>query len=175
MEMKKIATTMLASALVLSLAACGNKSTSETNHDKAASSQVTKSKKSHSSSAKSSSAKKQSSNKNSSSDDVETTSTSSSTNTTINGVKNSATASSVSQRQTPVMTATDARNMVKEHLGNQRANSLEAGNGEPTQPTADSIDNFSAVQNGTNDWTISGTYGGKTYTYHVTPSAITGA
>ncbi|HJA46418.1 MAG TPA: hypothetical protein H9792_01455 [Candidatus Limosilactobacillus excrementigallinarum] len=171
MKLKKIMMSTLAGGMVFSLAACGNKSTTETKKDTAESSQVTKKHSTKKSSKKSTKKASSSDTK----DNVVISKSSSSTNTTINGVKNSATAQSVSQRQTQSMTESDARNLVKEHLSNQRANSLEAGNGEPTQPTVSAIDGFSATQNGTNDWTISGTYGGKTYTYHVTPNAITGA
>lgn len=174
MKLQKIMMSTMAGAMVLSLAACGSKSTTETKKDTAESSHVTKRRNSKKGSIKVSKKNVQSKNT-SSSDNVVVSKSSSSTNTTINGVKNSATAHSVSQRQTQTMTETDARNLVKEHLSNQRANSLEAGNGEPTQPAVSAIDGFSATQNGTNDWTISGTYGGKTYTYHVTPNAITGA
>ncbi|KRM82317.1 hypothetical protein FC35_GL001393 [Limosilactobacillus coleohominis DSM 14060] len=174
MKLQKIMLSTVAGAMVLSLAACGSKSTTETKNDTAESSHVTKKHRSKKSSIKVSKKNTQSKD-DSSSDNVVVSKNSSSTNTTINGVKNSATAQSVSQRQTQTMTETDARNLVKEHLSNQRANSLEAGNGEPSQPTISAIDGFSAIQNGTNDWTISGTYGGKTYTYHVTPNAITGA
>ncbi|EEU30567.1 hypothetical protein HMPREF0501_00945 [Limosilactobacillus coleohominis 101-4-CHN] len=175
MKLQKIMMSTMAGAMVLSLAACVSKSTTETKKDTAESSHVTKKHNSKKGSIKVSKKNAQSNNNNSSSDNVVVSKSSSSTNTTINGVKNSATAHSVSQRQTQTMTETDARNLVKEHLSNQRANSLEAGNGEPTQPAVSAIDGFSATQNSTNDWTISGTYGGKTYTYHVTPNAITGA
>lgn len=167
----------MAGVMMLSLAACGNKSATETKKDNIESGHVAKK---HSSKKKSElkvakSTSKQNSTSSSSKDNVIVTQSSSSTNTTINGVKNSTTAKSINQRQAPTMTMTDAKNLVKEHLGNQRAIALEAGQGEPTQPTASSIDGFTATQNGTNDWTVSGTYGGKIYTYHVTPNAITGA
>lgn len=199
MKMNKLVTSLMAGAMVLSLAACGNSSKStSSSKDTAESSKVTKSKKhtskkSSSSKAKSSSSSKktsassstassksstsnsaQSSTSKSGDNSVVTSNTSSAKNETINSVKNSATASSVSSRQTPTMTSTDAKNLVKEHLSNQRANALEAGQGEPTQPSVDSVDGFTTTQNGTNDWTVTGSYGGKTYTYHVTPSAITG-
>lgn len=172
MKLQKIMMSSMAGAMVLSLAACGSKSATETHKDTAESSHVTKKHHTKKSTLKTSNKTAKS---NSSSDNVVVSKDSSSTNTTINGVKNSVTAQSVSQRQTRTMSETDARNLVKEHLSNQRANSLEAGKGEPTQPTVSAIDGFNATQNGTNDWTISGTYGGKTYTYHVTPNAITGA
>lgn len=166
MKIKKMMMTAMAGTMMVSLAACGSKSATQSNKDRVESSQVEK----HHTKKVVKSAK---SKKNK--DDVKVSSTSSSTKTTINGVKNSTTAKSVSNRDTPTMTEMDARNLVKEHLGNQRANALEAGKGEPTQPTADAVDGFTAKQNGRNDWTITGSFGGKTYTYHVTPSAITGA
>lgn len=172
MKLKKVMMSAIAGTMMLSLAACGSKSATQSHKDTAESSQVTKSKHHAKKITKVTSSIKKTSNNN---DDVKVSSTSSSTKTTINGVQNSTTAKSVSSRETQTMNETDARNLVKEHLGNQRANALEAGKGEPNQPTADSIDGFTTKQNGTNDWTVSGTYGGKTYTYHVTPNAITGA
>lgn len=173
MKSNKIMMSAMAGAMVLSLAACGNKSTTESKNDTAeSSSHVTKKHDSKKSTIK---VGKKNASSTGTKDDVVISKSNSSTNTTINSVKNSSTAKSVSQRQVQTMTEADARNLVKEHLGNQRANALEAGKDEPTQPTAGSIDEFTARQNGTNDWIISGTYGGKTYTYHVTPNAITGA
>ncbi|MBM6941203.1 hypothetical protein [Limosilactobacillus coleohominis] len=173
MKLKKIMMSAIAGTMMLSLVACGSKSATQSHKDTAeSSSHVTKSKHHAKKMTKVTSSSKKISNNN---DDVKVSSTSSSTKTTINGVQNSTTAKSVSSRETQTMNETDARNLVKEHLGNQRANALEAGKGEPNQPTADSIDGFTTKQNGTNDWTVSGTYGGKTYTYHVTPNVITGA
>lgn len=173
MKLKKIMMSAIAGTMMLSLVACGSKSATQSHKDTAeSSSYVTKSKHHAKKMTKVTSSSKKISNNN---DDVKVSSTSSSTKTTINGVQNSTTAKSVSSRETQTMNETDARNLVKEHLGNQRANALEAGKGEPNQPTADSIDGFTTKQNGTNDWTVSGTYGGKTYTYHVTPNVITGA
>lgn len=172
MEIKKVMMTAMAGTMMLSLAACGNKSTSTTKKDTVESSSHMK-KSSHS---KKKNTPKDSSIssklKSSSNDRVALKSSSSSANTANSSSK--VTANSANN-QAQTMTETDARNLVKEHLGNQRANALEAGQSTVNQPTADAIDGFTATQNGTNDWTVSGTYGGRTYTYHVTPNAITGA
>lgn len=163
MKIKQLLMTGIAGMTMLSLAACGNKSATETHHEEATSSKTTK-KASHHSARKSSKTE---------TDNVSSSSNASSTKTTINGVKNSQTAKSVNSRQTAVMTETDARNLVKEHLGNQMATARENGK-DITQPTVDAVDGFNATQNGDNDWTISGSYNGHAYTYHVTPTAITG-
>lgn len=163
MKIKQLLMTGIAGMTMLSLAACGNKSATETHHEEATSSKTTK-KASHHSARKSSKTE---------TDNASYSSNASSTKTTINGVKNSQTAKSVNSRQEAVMTATDARNLVKEHLGNQMATARENGK-DITQPTVDAVDGFNATQNGDNDWTISGSYNGHAYTYHVTPTAITG-
>lgn len=173
MKLNKIIVPVLTGTMVLSLAACGNKSATERKKDTAAESSSTTKK--HSNKKSTIKVAKKSAKSSSSKDNVVVSKSASSTNTTINGVNNSTTAKSVSQRQTQSMSESDARNLVKEHLSNQRANALEAGKGEPVQPSVNAIDGFNTTQNGNNDWTISGTYGGKTYTYHVTPNAITGA
>lgn len=163
MKIKQLLMTGIAGMTMLSLAACGNKSATETRHEEATSSKTTK-KASHHSARKSSKME---------TDNASSSSNASYTSTTINGVKNSQTAKSVNSRQTAVMTETDARNLVKEHLGNQMATARENGK-NITQPTVDAVDGFNATQNGDNDWTISGSYNGHVYTYHVTPTAITG-
>jgi hypothetical protein len=172
MEIKKVMMTAMTGTMMLSLAACGNKSTSTTKKDAVESSSHMK-KSSHSNkkntSKDSSVSTKQ---KSSSNESVALRSSSSSAN--VANSSNKVTAKSANN-QAQAMTETDARNLVKEHLGNQRANALESGQSTVNQPTADAIDGFTATQNGTNDWTVSGTYGGRTYTYHVTPNAITGA
>lgn len=163
MKIKQLLMTGIAGMTMVSLAGCGNKSATETHHEEATSSKTTK-KASHHSARKSSKTE---------TDNVSSSSNASSTKTTINGVKNSQTAKSVNSRHTAVMTETDARNLVKEHLGNQMATARENGK-DITQPTVDAVDGFNATQNGDNDWTISGSYNGHAYTYHVTPTAITG-
>ena len=176
MNLKKVMMSAMAGGMVLSLAACGSKSTTETKKDAVENSHVVKRHNKKKSNIKITKGNETSSESvNTKNDNVVVAKSNTSTTTTINGVKNSATAKSVSQRQTQTMTAVDAKNLVKEHLSNQRANALQAGQAEPTQPSIDAIDSFSAVQNGTNDWTVSGSFAGKTYSYHVTPSAITGA
>ncbi len=170
MKIKKIAMSMAASLMVLSLAACGNKSTTETKKDSVESSHVVKSKKKNTlkNTNKVSSSSVSTTNNNSESN-------STNANTVSNGTTNKISSTKAVSQQTQTMTATDAKNLVKEHLSNQRAKLLEAGQAEPNQPAVSAIDGFSATQNGTNNWTVTGTYNGKVFTYHVSPNAITGA
>ncbi len=67
------------------------------------------------------------------------------------------------------MTATDARNIVKEHIGNQLNNRGIAGQSTSDLPSIDSVDGYTATQNGTNNWTVSG----NGHTYHVTANSVT--
>ncbi len=67
------------------------------------------------------------------------------------------------------MTATDARNIVKEHIGNQLNNRGLAGQSTSDLPSIDSVDGYTATQNGTNNWTVSG----NGHTYHVTANSVT--
>lgn len=68
------------------------------------------------------------------------------------------------------MNATDAKNIVKEHIGNQLNNRGVAGQSTSDLPSIDSIDGYTATQNGTNNWTVSG----NGHTYHVTANSVTG-
>ena len=72
--------------------------------------------------------------------------------------------------QQATMTATDARNIVKEHIGNQLNNRGIAGQSTDDLPSIDSVDGYTATQNGTNNWTVSG----NGHTYHVTANSVTG-
>ena len=173
MKIKKIAMSMAASLMVLSLAACGNKSTTETKKDSVESSHVVKKHDSKKKNTLKNTNKVSSSSVSTTNNNSESKSTNANTvsNNTTNKISNTKNAS----QQTQTMTETDAKNLVKEHLSNQRAKLLEAGQGEPNQPAVSAIDGFSATQNGTNDWTVTGTYNGKVFTYHVNPNAVTGA
>lgn len=191
MKLQKVMTLGITGIMALSLAACGNKSATETHKSTAESSHVTKK---HSDKKKSSlkivKSKKSSTKKNSKSSASANDNTvlsgsasatnsnkASSTNSNNSSVaaasSSSASSSSAKQSTTRTMSADDARNLVKEHLSNQRANALQAGKASPNQPSVDSIDGFT-TQNTGNGWTVSGNYNGQTYTYHVTPNAVTG-
>lgn len=192
MKLQKVMTLGITGVMALSLAACGNKSATETHKSTAESSHVTKK---HNDKKKSSlkivknSSKKSSTKKNSksgssandntvlgnssSSNSTKTSSSNSSNGSAVAAASSSASSSSAKQSTTRTMSADDARNLVKEHLSNQRANALQAGKASPNQPSVDSIDNFT-TQNSGNGWTVSGSYNGQTYTYHVTPNAVTG-
>lgn len=161
MKLNKILTTVLAGSMVLTLAACGNQSTSSsTKHEEAASAKVSKAKR-HTSHKKSTA--KKNSNSSSNSNDQQATANSSSQQ----GGK-----TQVSNNQQASMSESDARDLLKTHLGMQRDAAGQNGQSMPVQPTADAVDGFNAQQNG-NGWTISGNYNGKTYSYHVSPNGVT--
>ena len=96
--------------------------------------------------------------------EVSSTTSSSNGSSAKSSVKQSASA------QQATMTATDARNIVKEHIGNQLNNRGIAGQSTDDLPSIDSVDGYTATQNGTNNWTVSG----NGHTYHVTANSVTG-
>lgn len=166
---KKIMTTVLAGTLMLTLAACGNsKSASSGSSSSSTTTKAVKEVKHHE---KKSSSASNKSNKaeNSSEDSTTTTSKVAGSNYSVTsshskGVVNSETSSQMT------MTAQDAKNIVKEHIGNQLNNAGIAGQPKPNVPKASEVDGYTAVQNGTNDWTVSG----NGHTYHVTTTSVTG-
>src|SRR5699024_1185589 len=78
--------------------------------------------------------------------------------------------SSSAKQNQMTMSATDAKNIVKEHIGNQLSDRGIAGQSTSDLPSIDSVDGYTATQNGTNDWTVSG----NGHTYHVTANSVTG-
>lgn len=178
----KLFSTVAACGMVLSLAACGNTSkTSSAKSEAVQSSRVTKKHNSNKENANKGSQKTSASNnsslKTSSSSNVTSGSTSSdrysvtATSESANGSSKSASVvkkQSASQQAT--MNATDAKNIVKEHIGNQLNNRGVAGQSTSDLPSIDSIDGYTATQNGTNNWTVSG----NGHTYNVTASSVTG-
>ena len=169
MTFKKLSTTMIAGMMLLSLSACGSQSANQHNNSESSSSKTTSAKVK-----KSSSTNSQKNSKSSSQSKTNTNSDSSSTNISSSSTsqKSSSSRANTSER---VMAASVAKDLVKEFLGNSRADALQSGKEAPKQPSIDSIDGFTAKQNDTNDWTVSGTYNGQSYSYHVTPTSITSA
>ncbi|MGK4126854.1 hypothetical protein [Limosilactobacillus vaginalis] len=167
MPIKKLSTTIFAGMMLLSLTACGSQSANQHNSNESGSSKATSVKMKKSSSTNSQKNSKSSSQSKTSSD-------SSSTNISSSNASQKSSSSSANSSER-VMAASDAKNLVKEFLANARADALQSGKEEPAQPSVDSIDGFTAKQNDTNDWTVSGTYNGQSYSYHVTPTSITSA
>ncbi|MBB1079822.1 hypothetical protein H5S09_08130 [Limosilactobacillus sp. STM2_1] len=194
MKIKKIFTTIAAGSLMLTLAACGSNSSKESSQKSSdiASSKITKK---HSEKSDKVTSKKQSSD-NESSTEVNRTDTSSNKNgstsqrgisdnsSSTNGTNYSVSSTSSSHNGTSAkstvkqnssalsqatMTATDARNIVKEHIGNQLNDRGVAGKSTDDLPSIDSVDGYTATQNGTNNWTVSG----NGHTYHVTANSVT--
>lgn len=180
----KLLSTFAACGMVLSLAACGN--TTKTSSSKSEAIQSSKTTKKHTSSTESKSNKRSQSSNNASSQKGSNSSsvngaTSSSnddkyvvTSTSENSSSNAANSSSVVKKQSSsqqaTMNSTDAKNIVKEHIGNQLNNRGVAGQSTSDLPSINSIDGYTATQNGTNDWTVSG----NGHTYHVTANSVTG-
>ena len=168
MTIKKLSTTIFAAMMLISLTACGSQSANQYNSSERSISNASSVKvKKISSTDSQKSAKSSQSKTNSNASSVSTSSSKAPQNNF-----SSATQTSSSVR---VMSSSDAKNLVKEFLANARADALQSGKEEPAQPSVDSIDGFTAKQNDTNDWTVSGTYNGQSYSYHVTPTSITSA
>lgn len=171
----KLLSTFAACGMVLSLAACGN--TTKTSSSKSEAIQSSKTTKKHTSSTGSKSNKSsQSSNSSSvngaisSSNNNKYVVTSTSESSSSNAANSSSVVKQQSSSQQATMNSTDAKNIVKEHIGNQLNNRGVAGQSTSDLPSIDSIDGYTATQNGTNDWTVSG----NGHTYHVTANSVTG-
>lgn len=185
----KLLSTVAACGMILSLVACGN--TTKTNSSKSEAVQSSKVTKKHSSNKgktsersqkESSSSNSLSSQKNSnsssvngnnassSSDKYVVTATSESDSSSNAVAKSSSVVKKQSSSQQATMNATDAKNIVKEHIGNQLNNRGVAGQSTSDLPSIDSVDGYTATQNGTNNWTVSG----NGHTYHVTANSVTG-
>ncbi|GFI60582.1 hypothetical protein IMSAG044_01477 [Lactobacillaceae bacterium] len=194
MKIKKIFTTIAAGSLMLTLAACGNNASKESSQDSdAISTKVTKKhieKSDKATSEKTNTSKSESGTKvNSTSASSDKTGSSSQSKTSNNSssvkesnysvsstssVENGTSAKSTVKQNSSTssqatMTATDARNIVKEHIGNQLNNRGIAGQSTSDLPSIDSVDGYTATQNGTNNWTVSG----NGHTYHVTANSVT--
>ena len=178
MKIKKLFATIAAGSLVLTLAACGSNSSQENSQSSpdVSSSKVNKKTTTNKEDGSNSSANDATS---SSQNDSSSTSTNSSSSTKYSvsgtsslesgeGAKSTVKQNSSTSSQA-TMTATDARNIVKEHIGNQLNNRGIAGQSTSDLPSIDSVDGYTATQNGTNNWTVSG----NGHTYHVTANSVT--
>ena len=167
--MKKIMATVAAGALMITLAGCGNSSSSAKNssNNDASSSKVVKSAKTSGKTAATSTNQS----KKASEKSVSSSAVTSSSSSNVTSSSKSTTATSTSEQSTrEQMTAQDAKNIVKEHIGNQLNNAGISGKPATGLPSIDEVDGYTAVQNGINDWTVSG----NGHSFHVTATSVTG-
>ena len=102
---------------------------------------------------------------------VSSSAVTSSSSSNVTSSSKSTTATSTSEQSTrEQMTAQDAKNIVKEHIGNQLNNAGISGKPATGLPSIDEVDGYTAVQNGINDWTVSG----NGHSFHVTATSVTG-
>ncbi|MBD8088114.1 hypothetical protein HUK49_09365 [Limosilactobacillus sp. c11Ua_112_M] len=159
--MKKLMATVAAGALMITLAGCGNSS------NDASSSKVVKSAKTSGKTAATSTNQS----KKTSEKSVSSSAVTSSSSSNVASSSKSTTATSTSEQSTrEQMTAQDAKNIVKEHIGNQLNNAGISGKPATGLPSIDEVDGYTAVQNGINDWTVSG----NGHSFHVTATSVTG-
>ena len=167
--MKKIMATVAAGALMITLAGCGNSSSStkDNSSNDASSSKVVKSAKTSGKTAATSTNQS----KKASEKSVSSSAVTSSSSSNVTSSSKSTTATSTSEQSTrEQMTAQDAKNIVKEHIGNQLNNAGISGKPATGLPSIDEVDGYTAVQNGINDWTVSG----NGHSFHVTATSVTG-
>ncbi|UYD07617.1 hypothetical protein [Limosilactobacillus vaginalis] len=167
--MKKLMATVAAGALMITLAGCGNSSSStkDNSSNDASSSKVVKSAKTSGKTAATSTNQS----KKTSEKSVSSSAVTSSSSSNVASSSKSTTATSTSEQSTrEQMTAQDAKNIVKEHIGNQLNNAGISGKPATGLPSIDEVDGYTAVQNGINDWTVSG----NGHSFHVTATSVTG-
>ncbi|MBD7895301.1 hypothetical protein H9564_06250 [Limosilactobacillus sp. Sa3CUN2] len=167
--MKKIMATVAAGALMITLAGCGNSSSStkDNSSNDASSSKVVKSAKTSGKTAATSTNQS----KKTSEKSVSSSAVTSSSSSNVTSSSKSTTATSTSEQSTrEQMTAQDAKNIVKEHIGNQLNNAGISGKPATGLPSIDEVDSYTAVQNEINDWTVSG----NGHSFHVTATSVTG-
>lgn len=167
--MKKIMATVAAGALMITLAGCANSSSStkDNSSNDASSSKVVKSAKTSGKTAATSTNQS----KKASEKSVSSSAVTSSSSSNVTSSSKSTTATSTSEQSTrEQMTAQDAKNIVKEHIGNQLNNAGISGKPATGLPSIDEVDGYTAVQNGINDWTVSG----NGHSFHVTATSVTG-
>ncbi|MCI1975086.1 MAG: hypothetical protein LKJ51_04085 [Limosilactobacillus sp.] len=167
--MKKLMATVAAGALMITLAGCGNSSSStkDNSSNDASSSKVVKSAKTSGKTAATSTNQS----KKASEKSVSSSAVTSSSSSNVTSSSKSTTATSTSEQSTrEQMTAQDAKNIVKEHIGNQLNNAGISGKPATGLPSIDEVDGYTAVQNGINDWTVSG----NGHSFHVTATSVTG-
>ena len=165
--MKKIMATVAAGALMITLAGCANSSSSAKNSSSndASSSKVVKSAKTSGKNAATSTKQSKKVSESSSSNSEMNS------NSSTNSVATDKSATSSSEQNTRAqMTAQDAKNIVKEHIGNQLNNAGISGKPATGLPSIDEVDGYTAVQNGVNDWTVSG----NGHSFRVTATSVTG-
>lgn len=161
--------TVVAGALMITLAGCGNSSSStkDNSSNDASSSKVVKSAKTSGKTAATSANQS----KKTSEKSVSSSAVTSSSSSNVTSSSKSTTATSTSEQSTrEQMTAQDAKNIVKEHIGNQLNNAGISGKPATGLPSIDEVDGYTAVQNGINDWTVSG----NGHSFHVTATSVTG-
>lgn len=159
--------TVAAGALMITLAGCANSSSSAKNSSSndASSSKVVKSAKTSGKNAATSTKQSKKVSESSSSNSEM------SSNSSTNSVATDKSATSSSEQNTRrQMTAQDAKNIVKEHIGNQLNNAGTSGKPATGLPSIDEVDGYTAVQNGVNDWTVSG----NGHSFRVTATSVTG-
>ena len=167
--MKKLMATVAAGALMITLAGCGNSSSStkDNSSNDASSSKVVKSAKTSGKTAATSTNQS----KKASEKSVSSSAVTSSSSSSVASSSESTTATSTSEQSTrEQMTAQDAKNIVKEHIGNQLNNAGISGKPATGLPSIDEVDGYTAVQNGINDWTVSG----NGHSFRVTATSVTG-
>lgn len=167
--MKKLMATVAAGALMITLAGCGNSSSStkDNSSNDASSSKVVKSAKTSGKTAATSTNQS----KKTSEKSVSSSAVTSSSSSNVASSSKSTTATSTSEQSTrEQMTAQDAKNIVKEHIGNQLNNAGISGKPATGLPSIDEVDGYTAIQNGINDWTVSG----NGHSFHVTATSVTG-
>ena len=167
--MKKLMATVAAGALMITLAGCGNSSSStkDNSSNDASSSKIVKSAKTSGKIAATSTNQS----KKTSEKSVSSSAVTSSSSSNVASSSKSTTATSTSEQSTrEQMTAQDAKNIVKEHIGNQLNNAGISGKPATGLPSIDEVDGYTAVQNGINDWTVSG----NGHSFHVTATSVTG-
>ena len=167
--MKKLMATVAAGALMITLAGCGNSSSStkDNSSNDASSSKVVKSANTSGKTAATSTNQS----KKASEKSVSSSAVTSSSSSNVTSSSKSTTATSTSEQSTrEQMTAQDAKNIVKEHIGNQLNNAGISGKPATGLPSIDEVDGYTAVQNGINDWTVSG----NGHSFHVTATSVTG-
>ena len=161
--------TVAAGALMITLAGCGNSSSStkDNSSNDASSSKVVKSAKTSGKTAATSTNQS----KKASEKSVSSSAVTSSSSSNVTSSSKSTTSTSTSEQSTrEQMTAQDAKNIVKEHIGNQLNNAGISGKPATGLPSIDEVDGYTAVQNGINDWTVSG----NGHSFHVTATSVTG-
>lgn len=185
MKANKLLTSIVAGAMLLSLAACNSNkfaSGSDTTDSVSASSKAASKK---SSTTKKQQVKTVSDDSSSSSSKSSSSATAANSSTSLSSASRGAAAatasnssssngsSSSSSASTAALTQTQALDLLKERLGANLNNAGTSGQSMPVQPSATDVDSFTATQTGTNSWQFTGTVNGKTYTYNVSPTSIT--